>query len=138
MRRIFLILVKVISQCRSLFSLALVFSAVPLVQLDSWYTRNGFTFHGECINHFGEIFSCSLPHWLIRPFSSPFAWPALILGYFLIWFSITSLLFFLHKVWHPDFSTTVGAPRLVRIFSRLLGVILFAGVAIVWLYGFIQ
>lgn len=62
-----------------LLTAILTFFTVTVIQLWWWIPRNGFSFLGECVNHFGESYRCSIVDWIARAFLSVFAWPAVFL-----------------------------------------------------------
>jgi Zn-dependent protease with chaperone function len=70
-----------------ILTFSLTFLIVTLIQLWWWIPRNGFTFLGECVNHFGEPYSCNVIDWVERGFLSLFAWPAvlaiIVISYFI-------------------------------------------------------
>jgi hypothetical protein len=56
-----------------LLALILTCLMIVTVQLDWWISHNQFSFWGQCVNHFGETYSCDLSSWVVRGFLSPFA-----------------------------------------------------------------
>lgn len=62
-----------------LLTAILAFSTVTVIQLWWWIPRNGFSFLGKCVNHFGESYPCNVIDWIARAFLSVFAWPAVFL-----------------------------------------------------------
>ena len=59
-------------------TIILSFFIVTVTQLWWWIPKNGFSFCGTCVNHFGEPYSCNVIDWIARAFLSPFAWPAVL------------------------------------------------------------
>lgn len=57
-------------------TIVLSFFVVTVIQLCWWIPKNGFSFCGNCVNHFGEPYSCNVIDWIARGILSPFAWPA--------------------------------------------------------------
>ncbi len=55
-----------------------VFS-VMFIQLQAWWSRNGFSPTGTMPNHFGERYSTDVVSWVLRGFLSPFAWFGVLL-----------------------------------------------------------
>jgi len=61
-----------------LLTIILTGFTVAVIQLLWWVPKNGFSFFGTCVNHFGEAYSCSVMDWVARGLFSPFAWPAVL------------------------------------------------------------
>lgn len=72
-----------------LLTAILTFFTVVVIQLCRWIPKNGFSFSGTCVNHFGEPYSCNVIDWIARALS-PFALPAVII-IALICFGISKL-----------------------------------------------
>ena len=127
---------KILRDCRGIAALAAVGMLSAAARLSSWYERNGAVLFGRCANHFGEEYDCSLARWLSGDLVSPFAWPAMLLGFTFIW-AVLSTMFWAAARMFPQLREIPGAPYWARMTSRCLTVLVFGAVFVVWGVGFV-
>lgn len=65
-----------------IFAAALAFLSILVIVLIWWFKTNGFSFYGQCINHFGELSGGNLIEHLF-------------LGFFISFFSSTIFVYFI-------------------------------------------
>lgn len=73
-------------------------SVVCYIQLADWVNRNGWSWHGYVVNHFGEHSEGTVVDWMYRIFS-PFALPVVV-GIFLL---SASSFFLVSRIFHCAF-----------------------------------